>query len=239
MAGVEFSSGSPAPAAPAAAAAAPAATLDLQVELSAPKVRMPVGGKYAGEMQLVLDLGRFELKSKVCESDPAACSRTNVTAAVVPARCSSASQHAGSGHACSSNRSVGTTTHSPPASPCAAGGGGDVAPARLRRVPAGGQPHLRRLLPHRARLGAAGAALGGGPGGAQLHHAAAAGGLVAAGGAVPLHRGARAAAQGRRRGGPRTAMKKLRIVILARQKRVLERWTNPKPLQPIWDRAAI
>jgi hypothetical protein len=25
----------------------------------------------------------------------------------------------------------------------------------------------------------------------------------------------------------------------ARQKRVLERWTNPKPLQPIWDRAAI
>jgi hypothetical protein len=32
-------------------------------------------------------------------------------------------------------------------------------------------------------------------------------------------------------------MKKLRIVILgfgtARQKRVLERWTNPKPLQPI------
>jgi hypothetical protein len=41
----------------------------------------------------------------------------------------------------------------------------------------------------------------------------------------------------------RTAMKKLRIVILrfgtARQKRVLERWTNPKPLQPSWDRAAI
>ena len=40
-----------------------------------------------------------------------------------------------------------------------------------------------------------------------------------------------------------TAMKKLRIVRLgfgaARQKRVLERWTNPKPLQPIWDRAAI
>ena len=40
-----------------------------------------------------------------------------------------------------------------------------------------------------------------------------------------------------------TAMQKLRIVILgfgtARQKRVLERWTNPKPLQPIWDRAAI
>jgi hypothetical protein len=45
----------------------------------------------------------------------------------------------------------------------------------------------------------------------------------------------------RSRGG--TAMKKLRIAILgfgtARQKRVLERWTNPKPLQPIWDRAAI
>jgi hypothetical protein len=41
-----------------------------------------------------------------------------------------------------------------------------------------------------------------------------------------------------------TAMKKkLRIVRLgfgtARQKRVLECWTNPKPLQPIWDRAAI
>jgi hypothetical protein len=40
-----------------------------------------------------------------------------------------------------------------------------------------------------------------------------------------------------------TAMQKLRIVMLgfgmARQKRVLERWTNPKPLQPIWDRAAI
>ena len=40
-----------------------------------------------------------------------------------------------------------------------------------------------------------------------------------------------------------TAMPKLRIVRLgfgtARQKRVLERWTNPKPLQPIWDRAAI
>jgi hypothetical protein len=37
--------------------------------------------------------------------------------------------------------------------------------------------------------------------------------------------------------------KKSRIVRLgfgtARQKRVLERWTNPKPLQPIWDRAAI
>jgi hypothetical protein len=42
---------------------------------------------------------------------------------------------------------------------------------------------------------------------------------------------------------PPTAMEKLRIVILrfgtARQKRVLERWTNPKPLQHIWDRAAI
>jgi len=41
----------------------------------------------------------------------------------------------------------------------------------------------------------------------------------------------------------RTAMEKLRIVRLgcgtARQKRVLERWTNPNPLQPIWDRAAI
>jgi hypothetical protein len=41
----------------------------------------------------------------------------------------------------------------------------------------------------------------------------------------------------------RTAMQKLRIVIsgfgTARQKKVLERWTNPKPLQPIWDRAAI
>jgi hypothetical protein len=40
-----------------------------------------------------------------------------------------------------------------------------------------------------------------------------------------------------------TAMQKWRIVILrfgtARQKMVLERWTNPKPLQPIWDRAAI
>jgi hypothetical protein len=40
-----------------------------------------------------------------------------------------------------------------------------------------------------------------------------------------------------------TAMKKLRIVILgfgaARQKTVLEWWTNPKPLQTIWDRAAI
>jgi hypothetical protein len=38
-------------------------------------------------------------------------------------------------------------------------------------------------------------------------------------------------------------MKKLRIVILgfgtARQKMALERWTNPKPLQHIWDRAAI
>jgi hypothetical protein len=40
-----------------------------------------------------------------------------------------------------------------------------------------------------------------------------------------------------------TAMKKLRIVILgfgtARQKIVLESWTNSKPLQNIWDRAAI
>jgi hypothetical protein len=40
-----------------------------------------------------------------------------------------------------------------------------------------------------------------------------------------------------------TATEKLRIVRLgfgtARQKRVLERWTNPKPLQPIWNRAAI
>jgi hypothetical protein len=40
-----------------------------------------------------------------------------------------------------------------------------------------------------------------------------------------------------------TATKKWRIVILrfgtAPQKMVLERWTNPKPLQPIWDRAAI
>jgi hypothetical protein len=40
-----------------------------------------------------------------------------------------------------------------------------------------------------------------------------------------------------------TATKKSRIVTLgfgtARQKRVLERWTKPKPLQPIWDRAAI
>jgi hypothetical protein len=40
-----------------------------------------------------------------------------------------------------------------------------------------------------------------------------------------------------------TAMKKLRIVILrfgtARQKLVLERWTNPKPLNSIVDRAAI
>jgi hypothetical protein len=39
------------------------------------------------------------------------------------------------------------------------------------------------------------------------------------------------------------AMQKVRIVILgfgtARQKRVFERWTNPKPLQDIWDRAAI
>jgi hypothetical protein len=38
-------------------------------------------------------------------------------------------------------------------------------------------------------------------------------------------------------------MKKLRIVILrfgtARMIRLLERWTDPKPLQPIWDRAAI
>jgi hypothetical protein len=37
--------------------------------------------------------------------------------------------------------------------------------------------------------------------------------------------------------------KKLRIAILgfgtARQKMVLERWTNPKPLQTIWDRVAI
>ena len=41
-----------------------ASVLDLQVELSAPKIRLPVGGKYQGEMQLVLDLGRFELKSK-------------------------------------------------------------------------------------------------------------------------------------------------------------------------------
>jgi hypothetical protein len=43
--------------------------------------------------------------------------------------------------------------------------------------------------------------------------------------------------------GSCTAMTKLRIVILgfgtARLKIVLERWTNPKPLQPIWDRAAI
>jgi hypothetical protein len=41
----------------------------------------------------------------------------------------------------------------------------------------------------------------------------------------------------------RTAMKKVRIVRLglgtARQETVLERWTNPKPLQAIWDRAAI
>jgi hypothetical protein len=40
-----------------------------------------------------------------------------------------------------------------------------------------------------------------------------------------------------------TAMQKLRIVIFgfgtARLKRVLEQWTNPKPLQAIWDRAAI
>ena len=40
-----------------------------------------------------------------------------------------------------------------------------------------------------------------------------------------------------------TAMKKLRIVRLgfctARQKLVLERWTNLKPLQHICDRAAI
>jgi hypothetical protein len=46
-----------------------------------------------------------------------------------------------------------------------------------------------------------------------------------------------------RRAWSHTAMKKWRIAILgfgaARQKRVLERWTNPKPLQPIWDRAAI
>jgi hypothetical protein len=38
------------------------------------------------------------------------------------------------------------------------------------------------------------------------------------------------------------AMKKLRIVIrfgTARQKKVLERWTNPKPLQTSWDRVAI
>jgi hypothetical protein len=43
--------------------------------------------------------------------------------------------------------------------------------------------------------------------------------------------------------GRSTAMKKLRIVMLrfgtARQKLVLERWTHPKPLQPIWDCAAI
>jgi Spy/CpxP family protein refolding chaperone len=41
----------------------------------------------------------------------------------------------------------------------------------------------------------------------------------------------------------RTAMKKLRIVMLrfgtARQEMVLERWTNPKPLSTIVDRAAI
>jgi hypothetical protein len=41
---------------------------------------------------------------------------------------------------------------------------------------------------------------------------------------------------------PSTAMKKLRIVILrfgtAGQKMVLERWTNPKPLCKIADRAA-
>jgi hypothetical protein len=50
----------------------------------------------------------------------------------------------------------------------------------------------------------------------------------------------------RTRGNPScTAMKKLRIVRLgfgtARQKRFLDHewWTNPKPLQPIWDRAAI
>jgi hypothetical protein len=40
-----------------------------------------------------------------------------------------------------------------------------------------------------------------------------------------------------------TAMQKLQIGRLgfgtARQKTVLERWTNPKPLQLIWDRAAI
>jgi hypothetical protein len=59
--------GGSAPAPGVAAAPVPdvvAPVLDLRVELSAPKIRLPVGGKDAGEMQLVLDLGRFELKSK-------------------------------------------------------------------------------------------------------------------------------------------------------------------------------
>jgi hypothetical protein len=56
-----------------------------------------------------------------------------------------------------------------------------------------------------------------------------------------LHRGSWA--NRRRELLSRPAMKKWRIVILVgfgtARKRVLERWTNPKPLQPIWDRAAI
>ena len=40
-------------------------------------------------------------------------------------------------------------------------------------------------------------------------------------------------------GDEKAANRDIRVWHTARQKMVLERWTNPKPLQSIWDRAAI
>ena len=40
-------------------------------------------------------------------------------------------------------------------------------------------------------------------------------------------------------GDEKATNRHVRFFLAARQKRVLERWTNPKPLYSIWDRATI